>query len=298
MAADKHIVDEAAATPRIGCRSGEPISALQSEVMSAVRGAITSVMAGQGKGIDLTGLDLDFSSASARAQLPVLRAKPEQALALRSHPPRSRDGTKSRAVLAATLTVAIGGAGVATWLQAGPSTEARPATATSASMLMLPTSLPTAPVKALDPALTVQPTAVPVIARSLAPDLAKKAAFLPQPEPAQATISAALPAVPAVPTQSDVADQARKLLEGGHVQQARALLLGAADSVAERARSGLALTLARSFDGNYLRTLDHADATGDSTQARRWYLRWFEFASKDGSVPKTMRLDRLLASLE
>lgn len=114
----------------------------------------------------------------------------------------------------------------------------------------------------------------------------------PQPAaPAAKSITVVVP-VPVAP--EDVNDQARQMLDSGSVRAARELLLKGSQTE----RSAVALTLARSFDPNYLQTLSHADAPADVGEARRWYLRWFELATKDGTVPPTMRIDRLLRSMQ
>lgn len=92
----------------------------------------------------------------------------------------------------------------------------------------------------------------------------------------------------------DVAHRARLLLESGQVKKARGILLAASDI----GRADVLLILARSFDGNYLHTLSDPDALPNSAEARIWYRRWYEVASKEGTVPTTVNLERLLQSLE
>ena len=258
-------------------RSAEPVSALQTEVMSAVRGAISHVMAGQGKGIDLAGIDLDFSSARV-VQPPLLLATREQALAAphRKSAPSAFTASRFAAVVAAIL--AIGGAAAAAWLQVGsgqgvPVLAQRPSAAVAASVEIVPMVSAGRPIVAV--ASKIEPKAEPALVAT----------------PVVATIRTQI-SPPAQP-EPDIARRASKLLENGQVRETRALLLGAPAA----ARSDIALILARSFDGNYLQTLNRSDVQADSAEARRWYQRWFELASKEGSVPTTVRLDRLLQSL-
>ena len=250
----------------------EPLSALQTEVMSAVRGAITTVMAGQGNGIDLDGIDLDFSPTARPARLPILLAKPEQALALPAPTPVARSASASRIAMAAAVTIGVGGAAAAAWFQGVPG-AAHLANPQPAAVVVIPAK----------PA-TLKPIA------SLAPIIAPEPP--PEPQSKPAPLVAAVP-VPPVVHLVDLAQRARSMLDSGQVRDARALLLAAPDTD----RSDVALVLAHSYDGNYLQTLGRPDATGDSGEARRWYQRWFDLASKDGSVPKTLHLDRLLLSL-
>lgn len=92
----------------------------------------------------------------------------------------------------------------------------------------------------------------------------------------------------------DELDVARELIESGKIVQARAALLGSTRTE----RSAVALVLARSYDPNFLATLTKSDGAPDIEQARHWYRRWFELATKEGAVPQTMRLDLLLRSLD
>lgn len=264
--------DDGAGAPRSFGANAEPVSALQTEVMSAVRGAISNVMAGQGKGIDLAGIDLDFSSA-VRAQVPVLLAKPDQALAVHSRKPEKTSTVGSRIAVAAAVSLAVGGAVSAYWYQGVPGglPQAKPAVAASVDALPVIVAAKASAVPAPDKPVEVDPAPLltPVVAT-----VRTQAISPPQPE-------------------IDIASRARTLMDSGDVAAARKVLLDAPDA----ARSDIALILARSFDGNYLQSLSHSDVSPDSTEARRWYTRWYELASKDGSVPATVRLDRLLQSL-
>jgi hypothetical protein len=325
MVADDTKIDPAAAEPSAPS-TAEPISALQMEVMSAVRGAITGVMSGHGKGIDLSGIDLDFSPGAPHLRKPILLAKPEQALAIPSAQPERRRNMTSRLAIAGTLTLVVGSGAIAAWLQHA---KDQPNVAQSTIEASVEMPAPAKPVAVLTPPV-VAPIKAPLPAPQLAP--APPVAVLtppvmapvkaPQPAappaPADATpIKLPEPAKPAPPPVAaapktlttiapikpppkvapapglDIAAQARMMMESGQVRDARALLL----SLPESDRSDIALILARSFDGNYLKTLRASDGAADSGTARRWYQRWFELASKEGSVPTTVRLDRLLQSL-
>jgi hypothetical protein len=251
-----------------------PVAALQTEVMTAVRGAISTVMAGQGKSLDLAGIDLDFAHAPS-IQLPVLRAKADQALAIPLAAPLPKAASNSRYAIAATVTlsVALGAAAATVWLQGLPESGQQASPVVAASAKAVPASL--------EPTQIVFPTPVPE--------------EIPQPKltPVLATVPAPakLPAMPA--PASDLATRAKDLLENGKVQDARKLLLGATDADSTE----IAWVLARSFDANYLGTLGKPDAVADSAEARRWYELWFERSKKQGLVDKTVRLDRLLQSL-
>ncbi len=248
-----------------------PVAALQTEVMTAVRGAISNAMAGQGRSLDLAGIDLDFSRAPLTTNLPVLLAKPDQALALPSASPAPAVASSSHYAIAAavTVTLALGGASATAWLQGFPETSQRNIPVVAASLDAMPALVAPRTVGLREPVPEAEPE----------PELI----------PALATV-----ATPSAPAVADVAARARSLLEAGQVQEARALLLGTTDAES----ADVAWILARSFDGNYLQSLGKVDATADSAEARRWYERWFDRAKRKGSVDKTVRLDRLLQSLK
>ena len=115
-------------------------------------------------------------------------------------------------------------------------------------------------------------------------------------EPVKPTAPPTLPVDPLPP--SDPLQLGRQSLAAGHVAEARRLFLIESDGASGSRATDIALLLARAFDDNYLRSLAGADAEGDKEQAKRWYRRWFDLATKDGTIPPTMRLDRLLASLD
>jgi hypothetical protein len=254
--------------PHVNGGAAVPMDALQSEVMSAVRGAISTVMAGHGAGLDLAGIDLDFSPGAGPAASPKLLAAPDQALAAPSARPSAKNSV-SRIAIAAAVTLAVGGAAAGGFMHGLPGTMQHTASPVEASIDLLPATA--APLKEA----AVEPAVI-----STAPQ--------PEPTPVVATVRAPAPAAP------DVAGHARSLLESGQVREARSLLLASAEAETSDVAAWI---LARSFDGNYLKDLGKPDASADSAEARRWYERWFERAKKKGTVDKTVRLDRLLQSL-
>ena len=83
---------------------------LQSEVITAVRGAISGVMATHSPAAELPDLDLDFSVTPAG--LPALRAEPERALAIPGQPRSVPPQTLGLAALILCLVAGGIGAGV------------------------------------------------------------------------------------------------------------------------------------------------------------------------------------------
>lgn len=278
---------------------------MQNEVMSAVRGAITGVMANRVQGIDLPELDFDFSTqAPTRPKpLPMLRAELERALALPSSKPRARMAM-SVVVLTATAIGAAAAAGVATtaWSLYARNPAAQVATVPGAEPKVLLTGEPATPAIAAakavvavtlmpakidaTPSVAVVVVPAPIVASVQAATSAPTLAAQPTPQ------LAALPAKASEPAPQR--ESVESLLEHGHILEARRLLIE--EKTIER--SGGALTMARSFDPNYLLTLSHADAGPDIAEARRWYRRWYELAIKDGAVPESIRVDLLLQSLD
>ncbi len=112
------------------------------------------------------------------------------------------------------------------------------------------------------------------------------------------TPTAALPAPPP-PSILSPADESRrlseaeKLMSSGKIVDARKLLLdGPAPQSADTA-----LMLARSYDPNYLRTIDGADAGPDVAEAERWYRAWHATATQKGLLMEPERLDRIIRSM-
>ena len=245
--------------------SGQPqLATLQNQVITAVRGAISGVMADQAPATDMLELDLDFSISGPVPgnRLPALRAEADRALTAPRPVPSKR---ARRWPLLAAATVIASGAVVAGGLAAGwygvsPVPDQRV------------------------PEIVQVPKGRPAVAASID----ATASATPKPAP----VAPSPPSAP--PPARDLLDLARDLVQAGHIAQARAVLLAA--NTADQPAA--ALLLARSYDPNFLATLPGADAGPDIVQARQWYTRWYEIASSQGAVPQTMRLDLLLRSLE
>jgi hypothetical protein len=88
-------------------------------------------------------------------------------------------------------------------------------------------------------------------------------------------------------------DAAQDLLAKGQVQAARKQLLGLASADA----ADVAWMLARSYDPNFLVTLPSADGAGDVEQATRWYRIWHAAAVKQGLVPNSVSVERIIGSM-
>ena len=237
----------------------QPLGQLQSEMISAVRGAITGVMARRGPADSLAHLDLDFSVSGKT--IPALKAEPDRALTL---PTVSKFGTREKWLLGlsagAVSAVMLGGG----WIL---------------SIWQMNQTAPPLPIKAA--------VAAPV---PVAPAIPATVVILPRAEPA---IAKAAEPVVATPPQ-DLLDIARRLIHEGRIVEARKLLLSAEPPE----RSAVALVLAQIYDPNFLSSLPQVDAAPDAEQARIWYRHWYDLALKDGAVPETMRLDLLLRSLD
>jgi len=99
---------------------------------------------------------------------------------------------------------------------------------------------------------------------------------------------------PAPPVRSRAAiDAAQDLLSKGQVQAARKQLLALASADA----ADVAWMLARSFDPNFLVTLPSADGGADVEQATRWYRIWHAAAVKQGLVPNSVSVERIIGSM-
>src|SRR5262245_36348565 len=88
-------------------------------------------------------------------------------------------------------------------------------------------------------------------------------------------------------------DAAQDLLSKGQVQAARKQLLGLASAEA----TDVAWMLARSYDPNFLVTLPSADGRPDVDQATRWYRIWHAAAVKQGLVPNSVSVERIIGSM-
>jgi hypothetical protein len=88
-------------------------------------------------------------------------------------------------------------------------------------------------------------------------------------------------------------DAAQDLLSRGQVQAARKQLLGLASADA----ADVAWMLARAYDPNFLVTLPSADGAADVEQATRWYRIWHAAAVKQGLVPNSVSVERIIGSM-
>jgi hypothetical protein len=262
----------------------KPLANLQNQVITAVRGAISDALAGHEAENDLTGLDLDFSvptvpaPLAASSSLPVLRAEPGKALA--SVPPVAQPRNRNWRIVGLASVIALLGlaAGVAIGVLREPPAGNAFATqgAASAKTELPPPALPETEPPTLEPPK-------PEVSKVAVPKAVQPVAALPAPAaPAQQ------------PPATDNLETAHSLVAAGQVAKARELLL----TEAAKDRPEAAWLLARSFDPNYLASLPAPDAKPDAAEARRWYTRWYDLASKRGEVPQTMRLDLLLRSLD
>ena len=100
------------------------------------------------------------------------------------------------------------------------------------------------------------------------------------------------PLPPARPWRAAI-DTAQDLLSKGQVQAARKQLLGLASADA----ADVAWMLARSYDPNFLVTLPSADGSPDIDQATRWYRIWHAAAVKQGLVPNSVSVERIIGSM-
>ena len=234
------------------------LNKLQNEMLTAVRGAITGVMAKGAPTTEMPDLDLDFSLPVPHRvnALPMLRAEPERSLTLPDLQPSSRNRKFTWMAVAAGLAAAGATAGLTHWPQIIPFKDSNPS--------LEVTGTPAAPAKLTVP---VEVTTLPATAK---------------------------PPAPPLPQTRDAVDTANELIQQGHLAEARRTLLSAPPPE----RSAVALLLARSYDPNFLQTLTKSDASADPDQARHWYRRWYELGVKEGAVPQSMRLDLLLRSLE
>jgi len=99
--------------------------------------------------------------------------------------------------------------------------------------------------------------------------------------------------LPVVRTSRAAIDTAQDLLSKGQVQAARKQLLGLASADA----ADVAWMLARSYDPNFLVTLPSTDGSPDIDQATRWYRIWHAAAVKQGLVPNSVSVERIIGSM-
>jgi hypothetical protein len=105
-------------------------------------------------------------------------------------------------------------------------------------------------------------------------------------------LDAKQPESPVRPSRVGI-DAAQDLLSKGQVQAARRQLLGLASADA----TDVAWMLARSYDPNFLVTLPSSDGSPDVEQATRWYRIWHAAAVKQGLVPNSVSVDRIIGSM-
>jgi len=108
----------------------------------------------------------------------------------------------------------------------------------------------------------------------------------------EVSVQQPVPVPAARPSRAGV-DAAQDLLAKGQVQAARKQLLGLASADA----ADVAWMLARSYDPNFLVTLPSADGAGDVEQATRWYRIWHAAAVKQGLVPNSVSVERIIGSM-
>ena len=96
----------------------------------------------------------------------------------------------------------------------------------------------------------------------------------------------------AEPVMEAAVSEAQQLINAGKIIEARRSLIDLEDKSPEAA-----LTLARSYDPNYLRLIADADAAADPKEAERWYRAWRDIAAKKGLVLETDRLDRIINAM-
>jgi nitrate reductase NapE component len=89
-----------------------------------------------------------------------------------------------------------------------------------------------------------------------------------------------------------ITGDAQTLLEAGRVVEARKALVDLPVKSPEAA-----LTLARSYDPNYLRQIPNPNAAADPTEAERWYRTWRDIASERGLVLEPDRFDRIIKAM-
>jgi hypothetical protein len=99
-------------------------------------------------------------------------------------------------------------------------------------------------------------------------------------------------AVITLPANPDIAN-AHLLMDSGHIAAAREMLLRP-DLAASQEGAWL---LARSFDPNYLATIQSPDASADKRQTEEWYRRWRDIGVRNGMVMDDLRLKRIINSM-
>jgi hypothetical protein len=115
------------------------------------------------------------------------------------------------------------------------------------------------------------------------------------PKPQIAPESGAAAPVSAIPDPriGPLIENARQQMEAGHIAAARKMLLQPAFAASQDA----AWLVARSFDPNYLATIQSADAAADKVQAEEWYRRWRDIGARNGAGMDDARLKRLIDAM-
>ncbi len=94
------------------------------------------------------------------------------------------------------------------------------------------------------------------------------------------------------PLVETAVSEAQQLISAGKIDEARRRLIELDDKSPEAA-----LTLARSYDPNYLRLIPNADAAADPKEAERWYRAWRDIAASNGLALEEDRLDRIINAM-
>jgi hypothetical protein len=113
----------------------------------------------------------------------------------------------------------------------------------------------------------------------------------PQLTPALPTISSTPRA--ALPEPATALQVAVGLMTAGRVQAAREALL----RLAPENSADAAWALARSYDPNFLTTVQGADGGPNIAEAARWYRTWHAISVKQGLVADSVSVDRIIRSM-
>jgi hypothetical protein len=149
---------------------------------------------------------------------------------------------------------------------------------------------PAAPVKA---GLSSAPAAIPVPAVAVTP--ARKPQEKPQEKPAEpldceaGTIAGNV----MMDTPEAITANARQLMDNGHVEAARKMLLQRPIAATQDG----AWLLARSYDPNFLTTVASGDATPDKKLAENWYRCWHDIGVRNGMVMNDKSLRRMIDAM-
>jgi hypothetical protein len=131
----------------------------------------------------------------------------------------------------------------------------------------------------------------PKISDSHLPIDARQSVKQPDAEHGQVALQAdGVPALSANPAFGS----ARQLMDGGHIAAAREMLLQPHLATSQEG----AWLLARSYDPNYLVTIQSPDAPADKEQAEEWYRRWRDIGVRSGMVMDDLRLKRIIESMQ